>query len=110
VLHSMRAHGLFETLPNPQGRKRLGKGFWALCKGHSPGGMPEFCDSSGVEWIFGDLDPGVSLRLTPGYYLASLQLAGTASGRRTRTGRLHWTSSPVLLTLLAHRHAASEKL
>jgi two-component sensor histidine kinase len=33
------------------------------------------CDPSGVEWKFGNLDPGVSLRLTPGYYLASLQLA-----------------------------------
>ena len=37
--------------------------------------MPEFCDLSEVGGTLFDRRPGVSLRSTPGYCLASLQLA-----------------------------------
>src|SRR5579862_693110 len=43
--------------------------------GLHPGEMPEFCDPSRVGRDYRVDDPGVSLRSTPGYCLASLQLA-----------------------------------
>jgi len=51
--------------------------------GLHPGGMPEFCDPSRVGMDYRVDDPGVSLRSTPGYCLARLQLGRAAIPSRT---------------------------
>ena len=56
--------------------------------GLHPGGMPEFCDPSRVGMDYRVDDPGVSLRSTPGYCLASLQLAQQRSPAELS---LQWT-------------------
>jgi hypothetical protein len=84
-----------EGVFNPEGWQRVAGG---RSRAQTPGresvgsvhpeGMPEFCDPSRVGWRFLIIGPGVSLppslrygeasRSTPGYSLASLQLAQTA--------------------------------